>query len=579
MDRDRSLLPCRQGLIAAALLATALLPLLAAVPAARAQDADHLLLSEVVVRTRLVGGDPLGSPFLELTNPTGAAIDLSDVYLSTAQDAQLGQLYWNVVTGTDAGGGTSGNVHARFPAGLSLAGGDTLTVAINGSQEFQDAYGFLPHLELFEDGQVPDEVPEMVEVFSGSIGAGLGSDGANTPALSTTADSIVLYTWDGTSELVADLDYVVYGADTRVRVDKTGVTVGSSTYLDDTAPASQTPAPGVPNFGGSLQRADAVETGEPQAGGNGLTGHDETGEDLATSWLLLGTQDPATPPDAFHRTAPIVLSAASGGALEGVPVNVLAEVVAFDAITAVTVRYRLDGGPWLDLALDPQADDQYSGQIPGQPAETVIEWYLTATGAGGGTATWPVEGEDAPRSVTVVGGGSGEIIKLLISEVSVISTDQEYIEIINPGLTDADLSNYYLTDAIYAPGSQYYWRIAEGNPSQETVGGGAFGDFHARFPDGYTLAAGDTIVVSVAGSDAFFGFFEFLPHLELYEDGAGADVVPDMRPVFGTPGGANSIVGESTPGLSNGSESIVLYYWDGVSNLVTDIDVVFWGDN
>jgi len=580
MSADRSPSPRGRRLALAAALVSTLVPLAGLAPDARAQDADHLLISEVVVRTRDLGGVPLGSPFIEVVNPTGAAVDLGEVHLSTAHDSQLGQLYWNVVLGQGAGGGTSGNIHARFPQGLSLAAGDTLTVALNGSAEFQEAYGFLPDVELYEDGPQPDQIPEMVEVFTGSIGAGLGSDGGNSPALSTTADSIILYRWDGQSELVADVDYVIYGPDTRVRADKTGVTVGGSTYLADTPVASQTPAPGVPTFGASLQRQGAAEAGEPQSGGNGTTGHDETGEDLGTSWQVVSSQDPATAPATWLAPAPIVLSAASGGALEGVPVNVQAEVVAFDAITAVTVNYRLDGGAWLQLALDPQTGDDYAGQIPGQPADTVIEWYLTATGAGGGEATWPVEAARQPRTQTVGSGGSGDVIKLLISEVSVLSTDQEYIEIINPGLTDADLSDYYLSDAIYAPGSQYYWRIAEGNPSQQTVGGGAFGDFHARFPDGFVLAAGDTAVITVAGSDAFFGHFGFLPHLELYEDGAAADVVPDMRPVFGDPDGFNSIVGDgSTPGLSNGSESVVLYHWDGTSALVTDIDIVFWGDN
>ncbi len=579
MSRDRISPPRTRAWLAVAALVSALMPLLA--PAgAQAQDADHLLISEVVVRTRDVSGGPLGSPFIEVANPTGAAVDLGEVYLSTAHDTQLGRLYWNVAVGENAGGGTSGNVHARFPAGMSLAAGDTLTIALNGSAQFSEAYGFLPDLELFEDGSAPDQVPEMVEIFTGSIGAGLGSDGGNTPALSTSFDSIVLYRWDGASDLVADIDYVIYGTDTRVRVDKTGVTVGGSTYLADTAVGSQVPAPGVPTFGSSLQRLGAVESGEPQSGGNGVTGHDETGEDLASSWQVLTSQDPATEPTSWHPAAPIFLDAAGGGALEDVPVNVQAEVVAFDAVTAVTVHYRLDGGAWLQAGLDPQTGDDYAGQIPGQPADTVIEWYLTATASGGGEATWPVEGAAAPRSQTVASGGEGDVVKLLISEVSVISTDQEYIEIINPGLTDADLSDYYLSDAIYAPGQQYYWRIAEGNPSQETVGGGGFGDFHARFPDGFVLAAGDTAVISVAGSDAFFGHFGFLPHLELYEDGGAQDAVPDMRPVFGDPAGFNSIVGDgSTPGLSNGSESVILYHWDGTSSLVTDIDIVFWGDN
>ena len=70
--------------------------LLLTAAAAVAQDADHLLLSEVVVEDRF------GSPFIEIVNPTGGAVDLTDVYLSTGHDDAFGQLYWNVVTGQDA---------------------------------------------------------------------------------------------------------------------------------------------------------------------------------------------------------------------------------------------------------------------------------------------------------------------------------------------------------------------------------------------------------------------------------------------------------------------------------------------
>ncbi len=237
MTRDRS--PERRSPGPLALLALLLLP-----AALLAQDADHLLLSEVVVVTR----NPVstfGSPFIEVTNPTGAAISLDDVYLSTAQDVALGKLYWNIVTGANQGGGTSGNVHARFPLGLSIAAGDTMVVSINGSTQFQQAYGYLPDLELFEDGIAPDAVPEMREAFPGGIAAGLGSTGGNTPALgsgSGASDSIVLYRWDGESDLVQDLDYLIYGTSTNVRVDKTGVSIdgpdaddGPSAYLADTA--------------------------------------------------------------------------------------------------------------------------------------------------------------------------------------------------------------------------------------------------------------------------------------------------------------------------------------------------------
>ena len=53
-------------------------------------------------------------------------------------------------------------------------------------------------------------------------------------ALSDLAESLVLYTWDGTSDLVQDIDYVTWGVNTAVRFDKTGITIGSSTFAPDT---------------------------------------------------------------------------------------------------------------------------------------------------------------------------------------------------------------------------------------------------------------------------------------------------------------------------------------------------------
>ena len=168
--------------------------------------------------------------------------------------------------------------------------------------------------------------------------------------------------------------------------------------------------------------------------------------------------------------------------------------------------------------------------------------------------------------------------KLLISEISTLGTDQEYIEIFNPGAENVDLSDYYLTDAIYSPADQYYYNIGLGNPTQATVGGGAFFDFHARFPDGFTIAAGDTIVITIPGSSQFFDNFGFNPDLELFEDGGAADEVPDMRWIFGTVG-ENSIIGEgSVPTLTNAAETVILYHHVIGQDNVVDIDVFAWKD-
>mgnify|MGYP001828720587 CR=1 FL=1 len=253
--------------------------------AASAAVADHLIISEVVVKTRSPE-TTFGSPFIEIVNPTGAAIPMDDVYLTDGTTAPV-VYYYNITlldpASANPGGGVGGDFHARFPAGYSLAAGDTLAIAINGSAQYLTAYGRKPDFELFEDGTDPDDVPELREAFPGSIGAGLGGTG-NVPVLSDVAESLILYTWDGSSDLVQDLDYVVWGTNTAVRFNKSSLTIGSGTYLPDTPVASQEPAASAgPTFGDAMTRISADEGAEIAIGGNGLTGHDETSEKLATT--------------------------------------------------------------------------------------------------------------------------------------------------------------------------------------------------------------------------------------------------------------------------------------------------------
>jgi hypothetical protein len=582
-----------------------------------AQDADHLLLSEVTVVTRSPV-DLFGSPFIEIVNPTDAPIALDQVYLSTAQDASFDRFYWDIVTGEGAGGGTSGNVHARFPVGLEIAAGDTMVIAINGSAEFAEAYGYAPDLELYEDGLTPDAVPEMREALPGSIGAGLGSGGGNAPALASgsgASDSIVLYRWDGASDLVVDLDYLAYGNATSVRVDKTGVSVDgpdageeASIYLDDTAAADQISAGAVPTFGQSLVRTGAVESGEPQSGGNGETGHDETGEDLATSWQIGATQDPAGAPADPAPPVPIVTAGTVGAAYTDLPTAITVTALAFDDVDALTATYRVDGGDWRSASGALVSGDTWRVEIPGQAEGAVVDWYATITGSGGGASVWPVDGDVRPRSLTVEEAPDVPVAaKLLITEVNtgqnvfpftdMTQIAREYVEVHNPNGFAVDLSDFYLTDAInYVGSTQVYWNITDGAPSQDTVGGGHFNDFTARFPDGYTLEPGQTIVVSVASSGWFERIYGRLPDIEMYEDELSVEGVPEMRPVFENPPGEPEGDSIHTPGRDDGGSSdelpkgipeleeffgepLILYHWDGESATVTDVDVFMWGDS
>ncbi len=160
-------------------------------------------------------------------------------------------------------------------------------------------------------------------------------------------------------------------------------------------------------------------------------------------------------------------------------------------------------------------------------------------------------------------------IHLLLSEVAVAGTSAEFFEIYNPTSETVDLTKYYVTDAWYvptppAPISAYY-QYPSGALMITTAT-----DFCCRFPAGTSIAPGGVIVVAMYGQgiDSLYGAgtsdFEVTPF------NAG---IPDMINVGGNvlyPGGAT---------LTNGSEFIMLFYWDGASDNVCDVDYVTWGSS
>ncbi|WP_170127946.1 ExeM/NucH family extracellular endonuclease [Euzebya rosea] len=259
----------------------------------------ELLLTEVVVT-------PTAAEFIEIHNPGGASVDLSDVYLTDATFAGGGTYYYNVVTGTNAGGGSFSDFHARFPDGASIGAGEYQTVALAGSDDFFAAFASNPTYELFEDGASADSVPDMREAFAGSIN--------NQGGLTNGGEVAVLYHWDGDSDLVTDLDYVLWG-DTAEAVDKTGVAIDgpdadtdATTYLDDTAIANQVIVDTGHSDGSSFQRVDLDEGTETMSGGNGALGHDETSEDLDQTWAIAtSTPGAAAPTGGGGGTPAIVL--------------------------------------------------------------------------------------------------------------------------------------------------------------------------------------------------------------------------------------------------------------------------------
>jgi len=276
---DEMTLTLRRFSLSRMLLMGAILILMLSVMAipsgAQTTPVQEILLTEIVVT-------PTAGEFVEIFNPTASAIDLSDYYLTDATFAGGSTYYYNIVTGTNAGGGSFGDFLARFPDGASIGAGEYQTIAMTGSVDFFSVYGSYPTYELFDDGTANGE-QVMREGIAGSIN---GQGG-----LTNGGEVVILFYWDGASDLVTDVDYVVWG-DKDEAVDKTGVVIDgpdadadTSAYLPDTAIASQDVIEtGAHAFGVSWQREDLTEGTEATSGGNGVNGEDETSENLSATW-------------------------------------------------------------------------------------------------------------------------------------------------------------------------------------------------------------------------------------------------------------------------------------------------------
>lgn len=225
---------------------------------APAQALLPLLLTEVVLA-------PSTGEFIEIANPNAQPVDLATYYLADAG------LYFRIPGGAPVV--DSADFIARFPAGASIPAKGVITVALDTAASFTTAYTVAPTFAL--------------------VGGTMTSVATNGVAsLTNGGELVVLFRWDGTSDLVRDADILLAGVPTLANalVDKSGVTLDGPD-ADVTTTAYKTDArtlvaqPTAPASGRSTKRT-ALETGyEMQSGaGNGLTGDDETSENTAMTW-------------------------------------------------------------------------------------------------------------------------------------------------------------------------------------------------------------------------------------------------------------------------------------------------------
>jgi hypothetical protein len=236
-------------------------PIDAASCPAPAGSGPHLLLSEITLT-------PAGSEFIEITNPTGATVDLSNYYLSD------NGAYWRLPVATPNLGAS--DFVARFPLGATIPANGVVTVATGTAAAFMTAFGVMPTYSI-TDGTMPTVAMN------------------GPPTLTNAGEIAVLFAWDGMAPLVQDVDMMLAGVPTAADglISKSGMLQMACRYATDANTiAPQTSAPGA---GRSTKRIALEASSETHGGGNGITGDDETSENTGNTWDTTASFTAPTP--------------------------------------------------------------------------------------------------------------------------------------------------------------------------------------------------------------------------------------------------------------------------------------------
>lgn len=217
-----------------------------------------LLLSEVVLA-------PTPGEMIELVNTSSEEIDLSTYYL-----ADNGGYYTLPVQASVQ----ANDFIVKFPAGARLAGHGVVVVAVDTPTNFATTYGMAPSFSLV-DGSM------QTIAMNGQ------------PTLTNEGEPIILFQWDGRSDLVRDVDIMLAGVPmgaTNTFPNKSGMQQDGSdadmlpsTYAVDRHTISAQPS--APGSGLSTKRIKLEAGHEVQDGkGNGQSGDDETSEQTSVTW-------------------------------------------------------------------------------------------------------------------------------------------------------------------------------------------------------------------------------------------------------------------------------------------------------
>lgn len=427
---------------------------------AQAATADHLVISEVGMN----GSPNSEGEYVEIFNPTTGPVDLTDYWMTDRNEYSA--------LPSDADGmfdvGNSDNI-VRFPAGAILASGQVAVIVGKASAFLGTHYeGSLANYTGQEGSPLLFEVFESDAAVDNMIthNSDVDEEHAFTPynwnftnASGTNGEHVRLFWWDGNADLVKDVDVVSWGflgaSSSNAPQPKSPATSGGkngATYLQDNG--------GMTNLSvGDVDlaiRVTILEDGEPDTGGNGITGHDESMENNSTSWMGGSYPNDASPGRTSlaintGNLSPFINSADRSIQYPGSGDTITLSAEATDTDGTVdSVNFMLDTGT--GFAAVPGIDagsDNWTADIGPFADNTVIRYYVEATDNGGAKKTLPLDGALSPR-VFVVDDEPIVPGDLVINEV--LFNNQggdkyEWVELYNTRSTPLDLSYVQLADA------------------------------------------------------------------------------------------------------------------------------------
>ena len=229
-------------------------------------DADHLVFDRITIQ-------PTNAELISIYNPTNEAIDLSDFYITDATKTSEDKYYYNITHGDSYWSNSFSDFIARFPDNYLIEGNETIILGLHDSQTFSDYYGYAPDLTLFED---------MRNAIQGETTISFGSAFVNQNMLGDDAEMLIVFHWDGDSDIVEDVDYFLWG-NANEAIDKSDI----GSYFDDTAIENQDLYYSHGEDSTYVRINIDSEGNEINSGGNGITGHDETSENFSDTWNVI----------------------------------------------------------------------------------------------------------------------------------------------------------------------------------------------------------------------------------------------------------------------------------------------------